>query len=58
VVDLYPDLVKENLFKLGYEPVHIAAEFGGDSCVADFVSAYVEDSAKFGDLLEVIRKPP
>jgi hypothetical protein len=57
LVDLKPELVKENLFKLGYEPIHIAEEFGGETCVADFVTAYVEDSRKFGELLEDIRKP-
>jgi hypothetical protein len=52
VVDLNPNYVKDNLFKLGFEPVHIAAEFGGDSCVADFVSAYVDDPQPFRELLE------
>ena len=58
VVDLNPELVKDNLFKLGYEPVHIAAEFGGDSCVADFVSTWTEDPTKLRELLEAIRKAP
>jgi hypothetical protein len=57
VVDLNPELVKNNLFKLGYEQNHIAAEFGGDACVADFVSAYVDTPMQFRELLERIRKP-
>jgi len=48
VVDLKPELVKDNLFKLGYEQIHIAAEFGGDKCVVDFVSTYVDDPKQFG----------
>jgi len=52
VVDRDPESVRKNLFKLGYEPVHIAAEFGGDSCVADFVSTWTEDPMKLRELLE------
>lgn len=55
VVDLRPELVKDNLFKLGYEQVHIAAEFGGENCVSDFVSAYVHDPNRFRELLEETR---
>lgn len=55
VVDLKPELVRDNLFKLGYEQIHIAAEFGGDTCVADFVSTCVNDPKWYGELLEDIR---
>jgi hypothetical protein len=52
VVDLHPEMVRENLFKLGYEPLHIAEEFSGETCVADFVSTWAKDPTKLRQLLE------
>jgi SIR2-like domain len=52
VVDLSPEKVRENLFSLGYDQVHIAAEFGGESCVADFVSGFTTDSEQYRRLIE------
>jgi len=54
-VDLKPELVEDNLSKLGYEPIHIAAEFRGDNCVSDFVSTCVNNPKWYGELLESIR---
>ena len=51
LVDLDPEAVKRNLFKLGYEAAHIAYEYSGQACVSDFVSDFVADPAKFRQMI-------